>query len=107
MSEYFPESKSSGGRVKVDLDLSNYGTKADFENARGVDTSKFAKNVDLACLKSEVHKLEIDELQNVKTSLNSLKSKEDKLDIGKLEFISFDLSKLSNVAKTMPLKRLI
>ena len=30
MSEYFPELKSSGGRVKVELDLSNYVTKADF-----------------------------------------------------------------------------
>ena len=30
MSQYFPESKSSGGRVKVELDLSNYATKADF-----------------------------------------------------------------------------
>ena len=26
MSEYFPEPKSSGGRVKVELDLSNYAT---------------------------------------------------------------------------------
>ena len=29
MSEYFQEQKSSGGRVKVELDLSNYATKAD------------------------------------------------------------------------------
>ena len=45
MSEYFPEPKSSGGRVKVELDLSNYATKADLKNATGVDTSKFTKNV--------------------------------------------------------------
>ena len=31
MSECFPESKSSGGRVKVELNLSNYSTKADFK----------------------------------------------------------------------------
>ena len=43
MSEYFPELKSSGGRVKVELDLSNYATKADFKNARVVDTSDFAE----------------------------------------------------------------
>ena len=43
MSKYFPESKSSGGRVKVELDLSNYATKTDFKNVTGVDTSKFAK----------------------------------------------------------------
>ena len=29
MSEYFSEPKSSGRRVKVELDLSNYATKAD------------------------------------------------------------------------------
>ena len=29
MSEYFPEPKSLGGRVKVELDLSNYSTKPD------------------------------------------------------------------------------
>ena len=30
MSEYFPEPKSPRDRVKVELDLSNYATKADF-----------------------------------------------------------------------------
>ena len=39
MSEYFPEPKSLGGRVKVKLDLSNYATKADLKNA--TDTDKF------------------------------------------------------------------
>ena len=32
MSEYFSELKSSGGRVKIELDLSNYATKTDLEN---------------------------------------------------------------------------
>ena len=31
MNEYFPEPKSWGGRVKVELDLSNYATKADLK----------------------------------------------------------------------------
>ena len=43
MSEYFPERKSSGEKVKVNLDLSNYATKADLKNVKGIDTSKFAK----------------------------------------------------------------
>ena len=43
MSQYFPEPKSLGGIVKVELDLSNYATKADLKNVAGVDTSKFAK----------------------------------------------------------------
>ena len=42
MSEYFPEPKSLGRRVKFELDLSNYAPKADFKNASPVDTSKFA-----------------------------------------------------------------
>ena len=33
MSEYFPEPKSLGGRVKVELDLSNYATKADLKSS--------------------------------------------------------------------------
>ena len=31
MSEYLPEPKYSEGSLKVELDLSNYGTKADFK----------------------------------------------------------------------------
>ena len=42
MSECFPKSKSFGGKVKVELDLSNYATKADLNKAKGVDTSHFA-----------------------------------------------------------------
>ena len=105
MSEYFPEPKSSGERVKVELDLSNYATKADLKNATGVDTSKFAKNVDLASLKSEVDKLDIDKLEKVPTGLNSLKSKVDKLDVDKLVPVPVDLSKLSNVVKNDVVKK--
>ena len=74
MSEYFTEPKSSRGRVKVELDFSNYAAKADLKNATGVDTSKFAKKVDLDYLKSNVDKLNIDKLKNVPTNLNNLKS---------------------------------
>ena len=42
MSEYFPKPKSLGAIEKVELDLSNYATKADLKIAAGVDTSKFA-----------------------------------------------------------------
>ena len=61
MNEYFPEPKSLGGRVKVELDLSNYATKADLKNATGF----FPKKVDLANLKSNVDKLDIHKLKNV------------------------------------------
>ena len=58
MSEYFPEPKSFEGKVKVELNLSNYATKADSKNLTGVDTSKFAKKVHLASLKSNIDKLD-------------------------------------------------
>ena len=48
MIEYFPEPKSSRERVKVELHLSNYATKADLKNATDVDPSIFAKKIDLA-----------------------------------------------------------
>ena len=63
MKDYFPEPKSLGDRVKVELDLSNYATKADLKNATSVDTSKFAKKIDSADLKSNFDKLDIDKLK--------------------------------------------
>ena len=75
MSEFFPQPGSLEGRVKVELDLSNYATKADLKNATGVDTSDFAKKTDSANLKSDIDKLDIDELKNVPTNVISLKSK--------------------------------
>ena len=51
MSEYFLQPKSFRETVKVEFDLSNYATKSNFKNATGVDTSKFAINVNLANIK--------------------------------------------------------
>ena len=70
-----------------------------------VDTSKFPKNVDLANLKSNVDKLDIDKLKNLPAGLRSLKRKIDKLDIEKLETTPFDLSKLSDVVKNDVVKK--
>ena len=47
MNEYFAGPKSSRANVKVELDLSNYATKADSKNLTGVDTLCFAKKTDL------------------------------------------------------------
>ena len=105
MSEYFPEPKSFGRRMKVELDLSNYATKADLKNATGVDTSKFAKKVDLANLKSNVDKLVIDKLKNVPSNLINLKSKVDKSDVDKLVPVFVDLSKLSDGVKKDVVKK--
>ena len=65
MSEYFPEPKNLGGKLKFELDMSNYATKTDLKNATSVDTSSFAKQIDLANLKYDVDKLDIDKLKNV------------------------------------------
>ena len=35
MSEYFPKPRRLGGNMKVELDVSNYATKADLRNATG------------------------------------------------------------------------
>ena len=60
--------------------MSNYATKADSKNVTGINTSDFAKKADLANLKSDVDKLDIDKLKNVPTNFSDLKSKVDKSD---------------------------
>ena len=105
MSKYFPKPKSLGANVKIELNLSNYATKADFKNGTGADTSKITKKVHLASLKSEVDKLDIDKLEKVPTVLNSLKRTVDKLDVDKLVPVHVDLSKLSNVVKNDVVKK--
>ena len=45
MSEYFPEPKSFGGRVKVELDLSNYATKADLKTQQVLIHQKLLKKL--------------------------------------------------------------
>ena len=99
MKELFPEPKSFGKRVRIELNLPNYATKADLKNVTGVDTSKFAKKIDLASLKSNADKLDIDKLKNAPTNLNKLKSKVDKLGVDKLVPVLVDFSKLSDVVK--------
>ena len=92
--------------MKVELDVSNYATKADLKNATGVDTSKFAEKVDLANLKSNVNKLGVDKLKNVPTNLSNLESKVDKLDVDKVVPVPVGLSKLSDAVKIILLKKM-
>ena len=67
MSQYFPKSFNwhFGDSIKVRNDLSNYATKADIKNILHVDTSRFALKTNLADLKTEVDKLDIDKLAPV------------------------------------------
>ena len=57
--------------MKVEFDLSNHATKVDLWSAKNIDISKFAKIVYLANLNSDVHKLYIDKLKNLPTSLKT------------------------------------
>ena len=60
MSLHFPEPyEPFHGNISVKLDLSNYATKADLNEATGVDTSNLAAKSDLAGLKAEVDKIDI------------------------------------------------
>ena len=56
--------------MNVEVNVSNYATKSDLKN-----TLKFAKKVDLANLKSNVDKLDTDQLKNVPINLSNLKVK--------------------------------
>ena len=69
--------------------LYNYATKSDSKNPRGVDTSDLAEGVDLASLKSDVNKLDIDILS--------------KLDVDELKPVPVDLKNLGDVVdKNVP-----
>ena len=86
MSQYFPKPfRSFGGNIKVKVDLSNYATKTDLKNVTHVDTSNFALQTNLASLKTEV----------------------DKSDIDKLVPVPVDLSKLSNAVKNDVVKKTV
>ena len=84
MNQYFPKPyEPFGGDINVKVDLSNYATKADIKNLSHVDTSRFALKANLANLKTEV----------------------DKVDIDKLAPVPVDLSKLSDVVKNDVVKK--
>ena len=65
------------------------------------------KKTDLADLKSDIDKVDVDELKIVPSNLNNLKNKVDKLDIGKLERTPVDLSKRSNVVRNDVVKKYV
>ena len=83
MSQYFLPYRSSGRNIKVELDLSSYATKTDLKNVTHVDVSSFVSKKDLASLKAEV----------------------DKIDVDKLKTVPIDLAKLSNVVKNDVVKK--
>ena len=91
--------------MKFELDLSNCAIRVDLKKAIGLDTSTFAEKVGLANLKSNVDKLDINNLKNFPTNFSNLKSKVEKLDIDKLVPIPVDLSKLNGKVKNDVIKK--
>ena len=83
MSTYYPPYKSSSSNIKVELDLTNYATNTDLKNITHTDSSSFASKTNLAALKTEV----------------------DKIDVNKLKTVPDDLAKLSNVVKNEVVKK--
>ena len=73
MSQCFPKPyEPFDGDINVKVDLSNYATKADIKNISHVDTSNFVLKTNLANLKTEVDKLDIDKLVHVPVDLSKL-----------------------------------
>ena len=69
MSQYYPPYRSSSNNIKVELDLANYTTKTDLNNITHVDVSRFVSKTNLAALKTEVDKIDIDKLKTAPTDL--------------------------------------
>ena len=71
MSPYFTKPfRSFGGNINVKFDLSNYGIKTDLKIVTHVDN--FALKTNLASLKTEVDKLDVDQLAPVPVDLSKL-----------------------------------
>ena len=52
--------------------MSNYASKTDLKNATGIDTSNLALKSNLASLKTEVDKIDVDKLKTDPTDLSKL-----------------------------------
>ena len=72
MSTYYPPYRSSSNNIKVELDLANYATKTDLKNIFHVDVSTYASKTNLAALKAEVDKTDVDKLKTVPVDLAKL-----------------------------------
>ena len=102
---FYPEPNSHiRDKVKVVLNLSNYGTKKELDHATGVDTFDLAAKKDFIALKTKNDNLDINKLVNVPTSFNNLKTKVNDLDVGKLKAAPVDLKKLSDVVDNEVIK---
>ena len=69
---YYPPYRSSNNNIKVELDLANFATKDDVKNITHVDVSSFASKTNLATLKTELDKIDVDKLKTTPTDLVKL-----------------------------------
>ena len=73
MSQYFPKPfRGFRENINVNVDFSYYATKTDLKNITHIDTSSFALKTNLASLKTEVDKLDIDKLAPVPVDISKL-----------------------------------
>ena len=72
MIQYYPPYRSSRNNIKVELDLNNYATKDDVKNITHVDVSSFASKNNLAAIKTEVDKIDVDKLKTTPVDLAKL-----------------------------------
>ena len=115
MSTYYPPYKSSSNNIKAELDLSNYATKNDLKNITHADVSSFASKTDLAALKTEEDKIDVDKLKTAPTDLakltnaveNDLVKKTDyntKVTIIETQIAGFTKNTVDNLADITKLK---
>ena len=97
MSKFFPEPyEPFGGVINVTVDLFNYVTKIDLKNRTYVDTSSFALKTNLANLKTEIDKLDIDKLVPVPTDLSKF-SNVVKNDVAKKDVYDKLIAKVNSI----------
>ena len=97
MSKYFPKLyKPFGKNINVKVDLLNYATKSNIKNISHVGTSSFALKTNLANLKAEVDKLDIDKLVPVPVDLSKL-SDVVKNDVAKKDVYDKLAAKVNNI----------
>ena len=97
MSQYFPTPfRSFRENINIKIDLSNYAIKTDLKNIAHIDTSNFALKANLASLKTEVDKLDIDKLALVPVDLSKL-SDDIKNDVVKKAVYDKLVAKVNNI----------
>ena len=106
-SQYYPPYNSSSNNIKVELNLANYAVKDDVKNITHVDVSSYATKTNLAPLKREVDKIDVDKLKTVPTVKSDVVKKTDyntKVTSVKNQIAGVTKNKVDNLADITKLK---